>query len=143
LINNWICDGVCKHFCVFPVNGDVGDKNHQWHFEWAGISSFLNGLNFNKADNLKEFLSPFNNIGIGIAILFDKLVLSEGYPYEGIKNPKAPTIKQWMKAIKSYGPTSGNDDYDVDVINIFLKGKAESGTFLFDPDEYFPYRFSR
>lgn len=76
-------------------------------------------------------------------ILFDKLVLSEVYSYGGVKNPKAPTKKQWMKAIKGYGPTSGNDDYDVDVMNIFLKGKPESGTFLFDPDECFTNRFSR
>jgi RHS repeat-associated protein len=85
--------------------------NEVYDFEEEGDPGYNalygRGLTFQKTGNGEAdtgFYDAFNNIGIGVGMLFAKLTIGDtGYSYNTEGKREAPTIGQWFEALKLYG----------------------------------------
>jgi hypothetical protein len=107
-------------------------------------------------ENGTQFFDPFNNIGIGVGYLFEKLVSKSSYPYTGEHARWAPTFDEWKLCVEAYGPHNGVAAwyYYPSIKSIFLHGLSKDrnpdgsenlvdGAHLFDADDYYRNRKTR
>ena len=103
----------------------VNRNKNAWGFNTSHWD-FGKGLNFMDYDTYgSEANKPFNNIGIGVGHLFDKLIRYEKtYKYsKGQRN--APTIGQWLDATGHYHGSGTTGFYRRNIKSIFLLGIDE------------------